>query len=55
MSGLKRVLPKTRLLMLIGCLRWPGFPLLSGFFSKDEIIGGVFFAADVLAVRPRAS
>ena len=38
MSGLKRQLPKTRILMLIGCLALAGFPLTSGFFSKDEII-----------------
>jgi NADH-quinone oxidoreductase subunit L len=38
MSGLKTVLPKTRWLMLIGCLALAGFPFLSGFFSKDEIV-----------------
>jgi NADH-quinone oxidoreductase subunit L len=38
MSGLKRRLPITRILMLIGCLALAGFPLTSGFFSKDEII-----------------
>src|SRR5581483_3568766 len=38
MSGLKRVLPKTRWLMLIGCLALAGFPFFSGFFSKDEIV-----------------
>jgi NADH-quinone oxidoreductase subunit L len=38
MSGLKAVLPKTRILMLIGCLALAGFPFLSGFFSKDEIV-----------------
>jgi NADH-quinone oxidoreductase subunit L len=38
MSGLKHVLPKTRILCLIGCLALAGFPLTSGFFSKDEII-----------------
>jgi NADH-quinone oxidoreductase subunit L len=38
MSGLKRVLPKTNILMLIGCAALAGFPLTSGFFSKDEII-----------------
>jgi NADH-quinone oxidoreductase subunit L len=43
MSGIKRVLPKTNILMLIGCLALAGFPFLSGFFSKDEIIGGIFF------------
>ena len=35
MSGLKHVLPKTSWLMLIGCLALAGFPLFSGFFSKD--------------------
>jgi NADH-quinone oxidoreductase subunit L len=38
MSGLKKVLPKTNLLMLIGCAALAGFPGLSGFFSKDEIV-----------------
>jgi NADH-quinone oxidoreductase subunit L len=38
MSGLKAVLPKTRILILIGCLALSGFPLLAGFWSKDEIV-----------------
>ena len=38
MSGLKNVLPKTNLVMLIGCAALAGFPFTSGFFSKDEII-----------------
>jgi NADH-quinone oxidoreductase subunit L len=38
MSGLKEVLPKTRWLMLIGCLALAGMVPFSGFFSKDEII-----------------
>lgn len=38
MSGIKRTLPMTRILMLIGCAALAGFPLLSGFWSKDEII-----------------
>ena len=38
MSGLKRLLPWTNWLMLIGCATLAGLPLLSGFFSKDEII-----------------
>lgn len=42
MSGLKRVLPKTRILMLIGCLALAGFPFFSGFFSKDEIVGAAW-------------
>jgi NADH-quinone oxidoreductase subunit L len=42
MSGLKRVLPKTRWLMLVGCLALAGAPVFSGFFSKDEIIHAAF-------------
>jgi NADH-quinone oxidoreductase subunit L len=38
MSGLKRVLPITNILMLIGCLALSGFPGFSGFFSKDDIV-----------------
>jgi len=38
MSGLKKVLPKTNIVMLIGCCALAGFPPFSGFFSKDEII-----------------
>ncbi|MBK8913190.1 MAG: NADH-quinone oxidoreductase subunit L [Phycisphaerales bacterium] len=37
-SGLRSVLPTTQRLMLIGCLALAGFPLLSGFWSKDEIL-----------------
>ena len=42
MSGLKRVLPWTRWLMLIGCLALAGMFPFSGFFSKDEIVIGAF-------------
>src|SRR5256885_4482938 len=49
-SGLKRVLPKTRILMLIGCLALAGCPLLSGFFSKDEIIAAAWGQNRVLAL-----
>jgi NADH-quinone oxidoreductase subunit L len=39
MGGLKRVLPKTRWLMLAGCLALAGFPVVtSGYWSKDEIV-----------------
>ena len=44
MSGLKRVLPKTRWLMLIGCLALAGVPASAGFFSKDEIIAAAWDA-----------
>jgi len=41
-SGLRHVLPQTQKLMLIGCLTLAGFPLLSGFWSKDEIVHAAF-------------
>ena len=42
MSGLKRRLPKTRWVILVGCLALAGCPLTSGFFSKDQIVGYAF-------------
>lgn len=39
MGGLKKLIPRTWLLMFIGTYAIAGFPLLSGFFSKDEILG----------------
>ena len=48
MSGLKAVLPKTRILMLIGCAALAGFPLLSGFWSKDEIIAAAGYQSSWL-------
>ncbi|MFO0866003.1 MAG: NADH-quinone oxidoreductase subunit L [Gemmataceae bacterium] len=37
-SGLRRVLPTTHWTFLIGSAALAGFPLLSGFWSKDEIL-----------------
>ena len=42
MSGIRKVLPLTNILMLIGCLALAGFPFFSGFFSKDDIVGAAF-------------
>jgi NADH-quinone oxidoreductase subunit L len=42
MGGLKKHMPITRATFLVYCLAIAGFPLLSGFFSKDEILGGLF-------------
>ncbi len=41
-SGLRTVLPTTYRQMLIGCLALAGFPLLAGFWSKDEILHAAF-------------
>ncbi|MBI2755739.1 MAG: NADH-quinone oxidoreductase subunit L [Chloroflexi bacterium] len=38
MGGLRRKMPITFATMLIGSLSLAGFPLLSGFWSKDEIL-----------------
>jgi NADH-quinone oxidoreductase subunit L len=43
MAGLRRALPLTSVLMIIGALALAAFPGTSGFFSKDEILT---FAAD---------
>ncbi|MFN0135676.1 MAG: NADH-quinone oxidoreductase subunit L [Phycisphaerae bacterium] len=43
-SGLRSVLPKTFLLMGVGCLALAGFPGLAGFWSKDTILHAAFFS-----------
>jgi NADH-quinone oxidoreductase subunit L len=39
MGGLRRFLPRTRFTFLIGSLALAGIPPLSGFWSKDSILG----------------
>ena len=43
MGGLKKMMPITYITFLIGTLAISGFPFLSGFFSKDEILANVFY------------
>jgi|TARA_B110000902_G_scaffold233589_1_gene277493 NADH-quinone oxidoreductase subunit L len=43
MGGVWKKIPYTWALMLIGTLALTGFPLLSGFYSKDAIIEFAFF------------
>jgi NADH-quinone oxidoreductase subunit L len=50
MSGLKHVLPKTRWLMLVGCLALAGVPPFAGFFSKDEIVASAWHASAPLGL-----
>lgn len=42
MGGLKKLIPITFVTMLIAALAISGFPLLSGFFSKDEILAHAY-------------
>jgi NADH-quinone oxidoreductase subunit L len=43
-GGLRKVLPITHVTFLCGALALSGFPLLSGFWSKDEILATTFGA-----------
>src|SRR5262249_7380055 len=43
-SGLRKVLPVTHWTFLCGAAALAGFPLLSGFWSKDEILAATFEA-----------
>lgn len=49
-GGLRKVLPVTFGTFLIGSLALSGFPLFSGFFSKDEIIHHAFLASPMMGV-----
>jgi NADH-quinone oxidoreductase subunit L len=42
MGGLKKAMPQTHLLMLIGAISASGLPGFAGFFSKDEILAQVY-------------
>ena len=42
MGGLKKLIPITYITFLLAALAISGFPLLSGFFSKDEILAHTF-------------
>ena len=42
MGGLKKLIPITYLTFFLAALAISGFPLLSGFFSKDEILAHAF-------------
>jgi NADH-quinone oxidoreductase subunit L len=45
MGGLRRKLPYTWATFLIGVLAIIGFPLFSGFFSKEDVIGAAYWRA----------
>lgn len=50
MGGLGKKMRITQITFLVGCLAISGIPGLSGFFSKDEILAGVFGHSPVMYV-----
>ena len=42
MGGLRKRIPLTYWLMIVGTLALTGFPFLSGFYSKDLILEATF-------------
>jgi NADH-quinone oxidoreductase subunit L len=52
MGGLKRVLPTTYWTMTVGAAALAGVPLLSGFFSKDMILGHALEKATAHGASP---
>jgi NADH-quinone oxidoreductase subunit L len=44
MGGLFRAMPQTGIIFIVGTLALAGLPPLSGFFSKEAILGGVWEA-----------
>ncbi|MGL4549791.1 MAG: NADH-quinone oxidoreductase subunit L [Gemmataceae bacterium] len=45
-SGLRKVMPVTHATFLVGALTLAGFPGLSGFWSKDEILDAAYRASE---------
>ena len=54
MGGLKRYMPITFATMFVGWLAISGVPLLSGFFSKDEILFSAFTTTVLPGSWPKA-
>lgn len=52
MGGLARPMPLTRWTYLVACIAIAGFPVASGFFSKDEILLKAFTSGSLLVPGP---
>lgn len=50
MGGLKKSLPATHIAFFFGCLALSGIPPFAGFWSKDEILGGLTHQLPLLAI-----
>ncbi|MFN8612391.1 MAG: NADH-quinone oxidoreductase subunit L, partial [Vulcanimicrobiota bacterium] len=50
MGGLKKHLPATHLAFFFGCLALAGIPPFAGFWSKDEILGGLIHHPALLII-----
>ena len=50
MGGLRKKIPFTYAMMLVGTLALTGFPFTAGYFSKDAIIEAAFVSKNPLAV-----
>jgi NADH-quinone oxidoreductase subunit L len=51
-GGMKKWMPATHLTFLFSCLAIAGFPLTSGFFSKDAILHGALSAGEYFEFAP---
>jgi NADH-quinone oxidoreductase subunit L len=52
LGGMKKWMPITSATFLISCLAIAGFPLTSGFFSKDMILHGAWTAGEYFEFAP---
>jgi NADH-quinone oxidoreductase subunit L len=54
MGGLRKIMPFTSFAMLAGCISIAGVPFISGFWSKDELLAGVWGGLQGRPCRPPA-